>query len=124
MRSASTRKPIDSSEPSEASLREMPEVDFKRLKRVVRPGKARAARAQAVLPLAEMRTAAALTQGDLARALGSGQPELSRLERRPLDKIMVSTLRRYAKALGARVEIVFVFDPAGPRIVLGEPAPQ
>jgi hypothetical protein len=34
---------------------------------------------------------------------------------------MLSTLRRYAEAMGARVEVVFVFDKMGHRIVLGEP---
>ena len=45
---------------------------------------------------------------------------MSKLERR--DDMMLSTLRRYADAIGARCEVVFVLDKTGHRIVLGESA--
>jgi hypothetical protein len=44
---------------------------------------------------------------------------MSKLERRP--DMMLSTLRKYAEALGARCEIVFVFDKTGHRIGLSDP---
>src|SRR5579859_6642686 len=56
---------------------------------------------------------------DVGVALGSDQAEMSKLERRP--DMMLSTLRRYAEALGARCEVVFVFDKTGHRIVLDVP---
>jgi transcriptional regulator with XRE-family HTH domain len=64
-----------------------------------------------------MREAAGKTQADVGTVLGSDQAEVSRLERR--DDMMLSTLRRYAEALGARCEVVFVFDETGHRILLG-----
>ena len=45
---------------------------------------------------------------------------MSRIERRP--DIMVSTLRKYAAAIGARCEVSFVFED-GRRVLIGEPEP-
>lgn len=64
-------------------------------------------------------TSASKTQAEVGAALGSDQAEMSKLERRP--DMMLSTLRKYAEALGARCEIVFVFDKTGHRIGLSDP---
>jgi len=72
------------------------------------------------VPLGGMRQAAGKTQTEVGAALGSDQAEMSKLERR--GDMMLSTLRRYADAIGARCEVVFVFDKTGHRIVLGDPA--
>jgi hypothetical protein len=104
------------SRPSKASLAEIPELDTSKAKvlhRGPRPGRTLA------LPLRGMREAVGKTQADVGAMLGSDQAEMSKLERR--DDMMLSTLRRYAKAIGARCEVVFVFDKTGHRIVLGEP---
>ena len=66
-----------------------------------------------------MREAAGRTQAEVGAALGSDQAEMSRLEKR--GDMMLSTLRKYAAAIGAECEVVFVFPKTGHRIVLGEP---
>jgi hypothetical protein len=66
-----------------------------------------------------MREAAAKSQADVGEAIGSDQAEMSRLERR--SDMMLSTIRKYAEALGAECEVVFVFRKTGHRIVLGCP---
>ncbi len=71
------------------------------------------------LPLRAMRAAAGKTLVEVSDTLGSNQVEISRLERRP--DMMLSTLRRYAEALDARCEVVFVFDETGQRIGLAAP---
>lgn len=85
----------------------------------IHPNK-RGARAAAPLSLRQIREAAGKTQVELAALLGTGQSELSRLERR--EDAAVSTIRKYAEALGARCEIAFVF-PRGRRyvIAMGDP---
>lgn len=100
--------------PNKASLDEIPELDVrnaKTLRRGPRPERT------LVLPLAGMRRSANKTQADVAAALGTDQGEISRIESR--EDVKLSTLRRYAEALGARFEITFVFGP-GQRIVLGK----
>jgi len=105
--------------PSKASLHEIPELDVthaKVIRRGPRPGR------KLELPLRGMREAAGKTQAEVGAALGSDQAEMSRLERR--GDMMLSTLRRYAEALGAECEVAFVFPKTGHRIVLGEPEPE
>ncbi len=102
--------------PSKASLREIPEIDVKRAKvvhRGPRPGRT------LKLPLRAMREAAGKSQAEVGAALGSDQAEMSKLERR--DDMMLSTLRRYAEAIGAECEVVFVFPKTGHRIGLADP---
>ncbi|HXN30896.1 MAG TPA: helix-turn-helix transcriptional regulator [Polyangiaceae bacterium] len=102
--------------PSKASLEEVPEIDTshaKVLRRGPRPDRV------LKLPLRGMREAAGKTQADVGAALGSDQAEMSKLERR--SDMMLSTLRRYAEAIGARCEVAFVFDKTGHRLVLGDP---
>src|SRR2546427_2304035 len=50
------------------------------------------------MDLAELRQAAGQTQQDLAQVIKMTQSQLSRLEKR--DDHLISTLRRYVKALG------------------------
>jgi len=102
--------------PSKASLREIPELDIKKAK-VLRRGPKPGSRLE--LTLREMRTAAGKTQAEVGAALESDQAEMSKLERR--SDMMLSTLRKYAEAIGARCEVAFVFDKTGHRIVLKDP---
>jgi DNA-binding XRE family transcriptional regulator len=102
--------------PSKSSLQDIPELDVKHakvLRRGPRPERA------LKLSLRELRAAAGKTQAEVGAALGSDQAEMSKLERR--SDMMLSTLRRYAEAVGARCEVVFVFDKTGHRIVLEDP---
>ena len=59
--------------------------------------------------LDEVRKARNITQEQLAAALGTHQPNVSRLENGVGD-FKVSTLRAYIEALGGRLEISAVFD--------------
>jgi len=68
--------------------------------------------------LRTLREALGMTQSDMARALDTDQGEVSRIERRP--DVLLSTLRKYAGALGARCEMAFVL-PDGRRVLLAEP---
>lgn len=94
-----------------------------------RPGNsaARAAHRQRMLAevrgyrLRELREMLALTQTDLADALGISQKRVSEIERGQVEFTKVDTLRRYAEALGASLRIdVQVGDVsyriAGPRV--------
>jgi len=58
--------------------------------------------------LRELRQLTGKTQEEIARATKMRQPELSRVERR--DDHLLSTLRRYIKALGGELEVVARFD--------------
>ncbi len=57
--------------------------------------------------LRELREMLALTQTDIAEALGISQKRVSEIERGEVDFTKVDTLRRYAEALGGslRVEV-------------------
>jgi transcriptional regulator with XRE-family HTH domain len=55
----------------------------------------------------------------VAEAIGIDQAEVSRIERR--DDVRLSTLRKYAEAIGAQCEVVFVFPKTGHRITITEP---
>lgn len=67
------------------------------------------------LPLRALREASDKTQEQIANAAGMDQSEISRVEQR--DDLRLSTLRRYAKALDAELEIVAVLA-TGHRIKL------
>lgn len=68
--------------------------------------------------LAEARTRAGLTQAEVAERLGIGQPDVSKLERR--SDVLLSTLRAYARAIGARLHVALEGPDDRPRpIVLG-----
>jgi len=71
--------------------------------------------------LYELRHAEAVSQAELAGRLDVTQGAVSKLEH--ADDVRVSTLRQYLDALGARLELVAVFDEEGRRvpIQLGTP---
>jgi DNA-binding XRE family transcriptional regulator len=64
--------------------------------------------------LSGLRWAAGKTQKEMARAIGMGQPELSRVERR--EDHLLSTLRRYVEALGGEVEVIARFGVRAVRL--------
>ncbi len=70
-------------------------------------------------PLAGIRKAASKTQAQVAEATGMAQGDVARLESQ--EDMKLSTLRRYAEALGARIDIAFEY-PGGARVYL-ESAP-
>lgn len=89
--------------PSAASLREMPELDVTSptLKRV-------GARKDRKMTLATLRVAVGLSQAKLAKRARITQSEVSRAELR--SDCLVSTLERYAEALGGTLEIAVTID--------------
>jgi hypothetical protein len=98
--------------PTQSSLDEVPEVDLKKARIL-----GRGLRKDRKLPLRALRAASDKTQDEIARAAGVDQNEisLSRVEQR--DDLRLSTLRRYARALDAEIEIVALL-PTGHRIKL------
>jgi transcriptional regulator with XRE-family HTH domain len=60
------------------------------------------------LTLQTLRVALGKTQADIARAVEMDQGDVSRLQAR--DDKKVSTLGRYAAALGGRLEVAIVVD--------------
>ena len=64
--------------------------------------------------LYELRHAEAVSQAELAGRLDVTQGAVSKLEH--ADDLRVSTLRQYLDALGARLELVAVFDEEGRRV--------
>jgi transcriptional regulator with XRE-family HTH domain len=99
--------------PTKASLNEILELDTRNakiLRRGPRPG-----RAPFKLTLGEMRKAANKTQKEVAGTLQIDQAEISRLEHR--GDVLLSTLRRFARALGAECEVAFVFPRTGHRVL-------
>jgi transcriptional regulator with XRE-family HTH domain len=73
--------------------------------------------------LYELRHAQAVSQAELAGRLEITQGAISKFEH--ADDVRVSTLRQYLEALGARLELVAVFDDEDRRVpvVLGESEP-
>jgi len=69
------------------------------------------------LQIAALRQQAGLSQKDLAKVLKTSQQQISRLESPCYEGHSLSTLRRVAEALNARVRIVFepVENKTGPR---------
>ncbi len=62
----------------------------------------------AEIGLYELRRTLERSQADLAAELGISQPAVSQLERG--DDVKVSTLRSYLDSLGARLQILAIFD--------------
>lgn len=87
------------------------------------PAKRRAkieARADELATLKDLRQAVAQTQEELAAELGVGQDTISRLEKR--SDMLLSTLRRYVKAMGGELELVARFPNRKPVIIDHLPA--
>jgi hypothetical protein len=82
----------------------------------------RAGRRGVALSLRTLREAAGKTQAQVEVETGINQGDVSRLETADvLDDYTVKTLRRYARALGGDVELVFVW---GDRRVTIAPPPR
>lgn len=86
---------------------------------MARPGAAEAlerARIESAeeIRLYELRHAEALSQATIAGRLELSQGAVSRFEN--ADDVRVSTLRHYLEALGARLELVAVFDDEDRRV--------
>src|SRR5205823_14595511 len=64
--------------------------------------------------LYELRHTEVVSQAELAGRLDVTQGAISKLEH--ADDVRVSTLRQYLEALGARLELVAVFDEEGRRV--------
>ena len=99
----------------------MARTKFSELRKQVegRPGAAErlaAKRAETLeeIRLYELRHAEAVSQIDLAGRLDVTQGAISKLEH--ADDVRVSTLRQYLEALGARLELVAVFDDEDRRV--------
>ena len=74
----------------------------------------RGLRKDARLPLSVLREASGKTQSAIARLANIDQAEVSRVEHR--DDLLVSTLRKHLRALGAELELTAVFPRTGHRI--------
>lgn len=72
------------------------------------------------LQIAALRQQAGLSQKDLAKLLKTSQQQISRLESPDYEGHSLSTLRRVADALHARVRIVFEPAEAGKRMHVAE----
>lgn len=99
----------------------MARTKFSELRKQVeaRPGAAERLVAKRVetleeIRLYELRHAEAVSQIDLAGRLDVTQGAVSKLEH--ADDVRVSTLRQYLEALGARLELVAVFDDEDRRV--------
>jgi DNA-binding XRE family transcriptional regulator len=62
--------------------------------------------------LAELRKKAGITQVDLARRMGIGQPRVSAIERGDIETLTVASVRSYVEALGGTIRLVAHFDDA------------
>jgi hypothetical protein len=82
---------------------DMPEVDFNRANRIVRSRKGRER-----LPLAAVRNAVGKTRVEVAEATGVPEAEISRVESG--EALLLSSLTRYAQALGGEIEVAIVID--------------
>ena len=90
------------------------------LDRTARPRRQRAAGGEAAsvpstaMSLQGLRERVGRTQGEIARRVSMTQSQLSRVEAR--KDHLTSTLRKYVRALGGRIEVVAVVN--GKRVVL------
>ncbi|HVW28875.1 MAG TPA: helix-turn-helix transcriptional regulator [Polyangiaceae bacterium] len=89
--------------PSRESLAEIPEIDVAKAKIL-----GRGLRSHRRLALRSLRAALGKTQLDVARAAEMDQGDVSKLESR--SDMHVSTLSRYARALGGKLEVAVVVD--------------
>ncbi len=90
--------------PTAEDLEAMPEVDFSTAK-IIRRGPRNPPRR---ITIGILRAAIDVTQEQVAERTGWGQGEVSRIESRADRK--VSTLARYAEALGGTLEVAIVLN--------------
>src|SRR5215472_15996388 len=69
------------------------------------------------MSLRDLRKARRLTQARVAKALGTTQDSVSRLEKR--SDLLLSTLRKTVKAMGGNVRIVAEFPDRSPVVLSG-----
>lgn len=74
------------------------------------------------LQIAALRQQAGLSQKDLAKLLKTSQQQISRLESPGYEGHSLSTLRRVAEALHARVRVIFEPEPKESGMHVAEPA--
>ena len=76
---------------------------------------------QEYLTLQDLRKAKALTQNQIAEALGIRQSTVAQMEKR--SDLLISTLRSYIEAMGGRLDLVVAFPDRIPLHLggLGEP---
>jgi transcriptional regulator with XRE-family HTH domain len=77
------------------------------------------AREAETLRLAEVRRARALTQTQLAQALGVSQAQVSRIEKQ--SDLYLSTLASYIEAMGGELQLVAAFGDERVHLDIGEP---
>lgn len=88
-------------------LRDRIDADPKRKARVAR-ARDDAIAEQIAYRLAELRQMREVTQVELAKALKTSQPNVSRIEAG--EDALLSTVRQYVEGLGGRLELCVVFD--------------
>jgi len=93
------------------TVHDMPEIDFARCKIIGRGHHRRGS----VIGLDVLRRSQGLTQQQVAEKADSTQSEISRAEKR--EDCLVSTVAKYAKALGGELELCVVLD--GRRHIVG-----
>jgi transcriptional regulator with XRE-family HTH domain len=69
------------------------------------------------MTLCELRKAHKLTQQRLAKSLGIGQDQISKLEQR--SDLLLSTLRNYVEAMGGKLTIIAEFPKHKPVVLSG-----
>lgn len=69
------------------------------------------------MTLSELRKAHKLTQQRLAKNLGIGQDQISKLEQR--SDLLLSTLRNYIEAMGGKLTIMAEFPEQKPIVLSG-----
>ncbi|WP_223839518.1 XRE family transcriptional regulator [Saccharopolyspora pogona] len=72
--------------------------------------------------LAEVRKKAQVTQVELARRMGIGQPRVSAIERCDIETLTLVTVRSYVEALGGSLQIVASLGDTGIRLRVPETA--
>ena len=97
--------------------------NLERIKKELGPARREkiAKRAQELLAeemtLCELRKAHKLTQQRLAKSLGMGQDQISKLEQR--SDLLLSTLRNYIEAMGGKLTIMAEFPEHKPVMISG-----
>lgn len=68
--------------------------------------------------LAQLRQSRGLTQNELAEKTGIEQANLSKLERRWKNDILLSTLQKFVEGIGGKLQLVAVFPDGSKKIEL------